>query len=340
MAAYEDAVRLLVAIPCFNDAETIRKVIGRIPREMAGVSSFSVLVVDDGSEDNCRAEAEASGATVISHGQNLGVGAAFHTALDYAIAARSDILVNIDADGQFRSEDIPKLIAPIIAGEAEFVTASRFIDQDSIPEMPWIKLWGNRLMSALISRLTGTEFHDVSCGFRAYSREAMLRLNLHGRFTYTQESFLDLSYKNVTIQEMPVAVEYFADRKSRVAASIPRYAMRTLSIIFRIYRDYYPIRFFWGLASLFLCTGTVLGSILLLHYLRYGVFSGQIWAGFIGGFLIAIGLLLVVLGIVADMLDRGRRNQERILYLLKRNGARDVSEIDPESVPSEKRIVV
>lgn len=340
MAAQGDAMYLLVAIPCFNDAETIRGVISRIPKEMAGVSRISVLVVDDGSEDNCRAEAEAAGALVVSHGQNLGVGAAFHTALDYAVSARSDILVNIDADGQFMSEDIPKLISPIIAGEAQFVTASRFIDQDSLPEMPWIKLQGNRLMSALISRLTGSKFHDVSCGFRAYSREAMLRLNLHGRFTYTQESFLDLSYKNVTIRELPVAVKYFADRKSRVASSIPRYAIRTLFIIFRIYRDYYPIRFFWGLASLFLLTGMATASILLLHYLRYGAFSGQIWAGFTGGFLIAIGLLLVVLGIVADMLDRGRRNQERILYLLKRTEARDLSELDGEPVLSEDRIVV
>ena len=312
-------MRLLVAIPCLNEAGTLRAVIGRIPKRIDGISNISVLVVDDGSEDDSRTEAEAAGAVVVSHGQNLGVGVAFQTAVNYAIHAQVDTMVNIDADGQFRPEDIPKLIAPIIAGEAQFVTASRFVDQDHIPKMPRINLWGNRRMSSLISRLTGQKFYDVSCGFRAYSREAMLRLNLHGRFTYTQETFFDLSYKHLTIKEVPIEVEYFSDRKSRVAGSIPKYAIRTLSIIFRIYRDYYPIRFFWGLASLFILVGSLVASVLLLQYLRFGIFKGQIWAGFTGAFLISVGLVLIVLGIIADLLDRGRQNQERILYLLKKS---------------------
>lgn len=311
-------MKLIVALPCLNEEKTVRQVVERIPRHIDGFDEVSVLVIDDGSTDNTVTEARAAGAHVISHGNNRGVGAAFQTALAHATAARFDIMVNIDADGQFAPEDIPKLTAPIVRGEAAFVTASRFIDTSMVPNMPFVKLWGNRRMSALVSRLTGKKFFDVSCGFRAYSREAMLHLNLHGRFTYTQETFLDLSSKGLPIKEVPIEVRYFADRTSRVANNLFRYALKTSTILLRAYRDYNPLRFFWGLGAAFFVLGAAVSSIMLAQYVQTGAFRGQLWSGFTGAFLVGVSFVLFTLGIVADMLDRQRQNQERILYLLKR----------------------
>jgi hypothetical protein len=174
-------------------------------------------------------------------------------------------------------------------------------------------------MSALINRLAGRSFHDVSCGFRAYSREALLQLNLHGRFTYTQEALHDQSRQQLRSLEVPIRVQYFPGRRSRVAGSLPRYTVKTLSTIIRFYRDYNPIPFFWTISGVCAVVAAGLGALLMNHYLQFGYFTGHIWAGFVGGFFALLSLVFFVVGLVADLLDRIRDNQERILYLLKRN---------------------
>lgn len=312
--------RLLVAIPCLNESATIRSVVEDIPRKVPGVSQVDILVVDDGSVDATSSEAREGGATLISHGFNRGVGAAFQSAVAYAVAHRYDLMVNIDGDRQFNPLDIPKLVEPILAGEADMVTASRFVDSAFTPEMPLVKLVGNHMMSFLISRLVRRRFKDVSCGFRCYSRESLLRLNLHGAFTYTQETFLDFCAKDIRIIEVPIRVVYFPDRKSRVAGSILKYATSTAKIIFRGYRDYFPLRFFWGIAAAFFFPAVLLAVLFFWHYLSTGQFSGYLFAGFGAAFLTIMSLVFFVLGIVTDMLDRLRSNQDRILYLLKKKG--------------------
>ena len=312
-------LRLLVAIPCLNEAATIATVVARIPRTIPGLHRVDVVVVNDGSSDATAAEARRAGASVIDHGRNRGVGIAFQSALNHAVEHRYDLLVNIDGDGQFRPEDIPALVEPILSGTAEMATASRFKDPALVPDMPRVKLVGNHMMSWLIGSLVRTRYHDVSCGFRCYSREAMLRLNLHGAFTYTQESFLDFAVKGVSIVEVPLRVQYFADRKSRVAGSISKYAVNAAKIIFRSYRDYYPLRFFSALSLLTGVPGLALGALFAVHFLRTGRFTGYLFAGFGAGFLLLLATLFLLIGIVADMLDRVRANQDRILYHLKKH---------------------
>lgn len=311
-------MHLLVAVPCLNEAATIGQVVRSIPRNLPDIGRVTVLVIDDGSSDDTSAQASAAGAEVIRHPRNLGVGAAFQTAIQAALDRRCDVLVNIDGDGQFQAADIGALVAVIVAGEADFVTGSRFSGTEPIEHMSAVKRIGNRLMSRLISTLCGTSFTDVSCGFRAYSREALLHLNLHGRFTYTQETFLDLSYKRLRIREVPIHVTYFKDRQSRVASSIWRYALHTALIIGRVYRDYFPLRFFMILASIFFIPSVILGGIFFGHFFITGYFTDYLFAGFLSGFLFMVSLVFVVVAIVTDMLDRIRVNQERILYILKR----------------------
>lgn len=311
-------LRMLVAIPCLNESATIANVIKDIPRQIPGIARVDVLVVDDGSTDLTAEMAKSANATVVRHPLNRGVGAAFQTAVTYAIDNNYDVMVNIDGDRQFNPADIPKLVKPLLAGEADMVTASRFIDPSMIPQMPKVKLAGNHMMSHLISKLVRQRFFDVSCGFRCYSREALLRLNLHGAFTYTQETFLDFSVKNLRIKEIPIEVRYFDDRKSRVAGSIGKYAVNSAKIIFRGYRDYFPLRFFVGIAAFFAIPALIFSILFLGNYAITGHFSGYLFAGFSSAFLFAIAIAFVILGVVADMLDRIRSNQERILYMLRK----------------------
>ncbi len=315
-------MKLAVIIPALNEEENIGRVIAGIPREMTGVDETVIFVIDDGSHDGTAQAARAAGAQVISHHSNRGVGQSFQTGLKAALECGADLMVNIDGDGQFLPEEIPLLIGPILAGEADFVPADRFSDGSGglrKPEnMSGVKYWGNQVMSDLIGRLSGQRYNDVSCGFRAYSREAMLQLNLTGVFTYTQESFLDLSFKRLRIQPVAVTIRYFPERKSRVAGNLFSYTLRTLNIILRAYRDFQPLRFFIYLGLPPFTIGTAALLFMLWHYWMYRAFSPYKAVGFVGIYLVSLGLILFIFGFLADMFMRLRQTQERILYYEKR----------------------
>jgi glycosyltransferase involved in cell wall biosynthesis len=308
-------MKLVVIIPALNEEKTIGDVIAAVPTEIDGMDQIEVVVIDDCSSDQTKMIAESAGALVIPHCENKGVGAAFHTGMKAALKKGADVIVNIDGDGQHNPGDIPALLRPVLDGKADFSTASRFKEPSLIPRMPGIKLWGNKMMSRLISYLTGKKFYDVSCGFRAYTRDTALRLTLVGKFTYTQETFLDLAFKGLSIAEIPLAVKKEREfGESRVASNLWKYGFRTSKIIFRAFRDYKPLRFFGFISLPFLTLGTLLLTFLLIHYIASGQFSPHKWAGFSGLGSIILGLIFFILGLVADMLDRIRLNQEELLY--------------------------
>ncbi len=308
-------LRLLVTIPALNEQQTLGSVIRGIPRDLPEIGSVEVVVVDDGSDDSTAEVAVEAGAHVIRHASQRGVGQAFHTGLAHRIERHADLIVSIDADGQFDPADIPTLIEPVVSGRADFASASRFADPALVPEMPVVKLWGNRMMSRLISGLAGQRFYDVSCGMRCYSRAAALQLHLLGRFTYTQEAFLNLAFKDLRIVEVPIRVRGEREfGESRVAGNLWRYAIRTAQIIFRSYRDYHPLRFFGGLALALLLPAAGLGGFVLLHYLQTGQFSPHKWAAFASIALVALALLMAQTGLIGDMLNRHRVYLEELLY--------------------------
>ncbi|HEX2162720.1 MAG TPA: glycosyltransferase family 2 protein [Thermoanaerobaculia bacterium] len=314
-------MRLVVLIPALDEEATIGEVIAAVPRRIEGIDRVEVVVVDDGSRDRTAELARAAGATVVSHRVNLGVGAAFHTGLDAALRRGADVIATLDADGQFDPRHLPRLVAPILDGRAGMVTASRFADRSLVPAMPRAKRWGNHGMAWLVSLLIGRRYHDVSCGYRAYSREAALQLNLFGHFTYTQETFLDLTAKRIPIVEVPLAIRgERAVGESRVARNLPRYAWLTSRIILRSVLDFRPLQVIGAIAAVFLLPGMTLLGFLAAHYWRSGAFTPYKAVGFTGGLLIALGVLVLVSALVADMLLRIRLNQERILLLLKRQG--------------------
>lgn len=311
-------MKLCVVIPALNEAATIADVISRIPRDIEGIDELEVVVVDDGSTDDTVALAEEAGAIVVSHPENQGVGAAFQTGVAKVLELGADYMVNMDGDGQFDPEDIRKILKPLLEDGVEFATASRFKNPEYYPEMSTVKFYGNRFMSALISGLCGTRFYDVSCGFRAYTRDTLLRMNLFGAFTYTQESFLDLSFKGIRVYEVPVKIRGRREfGESRVASNLFRYAIQTSKIIFRSYRDYRPMRLFGFISGVLFIGALFLFVFLMTHYYLHGRFSPHIWAGMTSGALMGLSVLMFMTGLIADMLARMRINQERMLYMLK-----------------------
>ncbi len=312
-------MKLIVQIPALNEERTIGDVLARIPRDIPGVDEIAVVVVDDGSADRTAEIAAAAGAHVVRHDTRRGVGAAFRDGIETSIELGADLIVTIDADGQFNPEDIPRLTRPIVKGEADFVTASRFADPALVPEMPRVKRWGNAFMARWISRLTGRRFHDVSCGFRAYGPNAFLRLVLTGDFTYTHETFLALAFAGLRMVEVPVKVRGVREfGASRVASNLWTYGWRTASIILKTYRDYRPLRFFGWLAAVPAAAAVGLLVFLLGWRLYSGGFSPHKWAGFVAAALGGSALVLVLIGVVADMLDRVRSSQDELLYRIRR----------------------
>jgi glycosyltransferase involved in cell wall biosynthesis len=307
--------RLAVILPALNEAKTIAAVIRGIPQDIPGITVVDIFVINDGSTDDTASIARASGAQVISHDSNKGVGAAFHTGLRSALASGADIIVNIDADGQFNPADIAQLIKPIQLGKADFVTASRFADPVLTPQMPAIKLVGNRLMTGMINFITKKKFTDVSCGFRSYSREAALRLTLFGSFTYTQETFIDLAFKQVKMVEVPLAIRGVRQHgRSRVANNLWRYGLKTSTIIFRAARDYRP-HYFFGLPGLLVfISGIGSGLFLLQHFLRTGQTFPYRSLVQLSSVLIIVGILLLFLSLLADMMYRNRIIVEEAVY--------------------------
>ena len=310
-------MKLIIYIPAYNEEENIQNVIKSLPKYLDKIDAIDCLVVDDGSTDKTAELARAEGAEVIRHKKNQGVGEAFYSASQFALENGADILVGIDADGQFDPNEIPDLLRPILSQQADMVIGNRF--NAGMPKnMSRIKYWGNLQISKLLSMICGQKFHDVSCGYRAYSRDVLLWLNLHGSFTYTHETIISSVYEGKYVVETPISVRYDPERKSRVAKSIFRYAIKTSIIIFRVLLDYQPIRVFGTIGTFLILIGVGFVAFLLGHYVLTGAFTPYKAYGFIGLGFIIFGMLVFLLALIADMVKRVRVNQARMLYEIRK----------------------
>jgi len=250
-------MKLVVLIPAYNEEENIEKVVRSIPRKIIGVNDIKILVVNDGSTDKTMDMAMNGGAyRVVSHKRNSGVGAAFMTGIRNAITMNADILVAVDADSQFDSNQISELILPIINNQADVVIGSRF--QGEKPKnIPRIKYIGNKIFTKIVSSVVQQKFTDTQTGFRAYSREALLNVSVVNDFTYTQEVLIDLKFKGMQITEVPVSVKYDDKRKSRVVKNIFNYSTRALAIIIRTLVYHRPMFAFNILGGIFCGVGVL-----------------------------------------------------------------------------------
>jgi len=305
-------MKTLVAIPALNEEITIRQVISSIS-SILHHTRVTILVVDDGSTDSTREFAETAGATVISHGRNMGLGTTFRTMLSYARENGFDFMATVDADGQFNPDDLPVLSEPVISGRSDFSTASRFLDPKLTPPMPFLKKWGNARVAKLVGSLSNTEIHDATCGFRVYGPRAIERVSCFSRFTYTQEVIIDIARKGLRIAEIPVAIRGEREHgKSRIASNLWRYAHLSIEAMYSVAHGHSPWRFYGKPAFTLVFTGVLTDLLVLVRWLIVGRITPYVAFGIGGLFLITFGILLILFASIADISAANRKMLEEI----------------------------
>lgn len=314
-------MRLVVTIPAYDEEETIGNVIKEIkelkPEDFGDrIDDIKVVVVNDGSKDNTVKVAKEAGAdVVVSFRKNRGLARAFRQGVETALKMGADIIVNIDADGQYNPKEIPKLVKPILHGKADVVLGSRF--KGWIEDMPIQKRIGNRIATWVTRVASGLPISDAQTGFRAFTREAALRINVLADYTYVQETIIQAAKMGLKIEEEPIE---FRKRpgKSRLISNIFRYAMRAGLTIVRSYRDYHPLRTFIFIGLFLLVIGVAVGLRVLYYYLQTGMVGFYLPSAILSVALIIIGSQTIVLGLLADVLKTQRQIMDDVLYRLKK----------------------
>jgi glycosyltransferase involved in cell wall biosynthesis len=291
-------MHLVVTIPAFNEEKTIGSVIKSII-DVLGKYKFEILVVDDGSTDKTAEIAKQAGAEVIKHPKNYGLAEAFRTEIEEALKRKADVIVHTDADGQYLASDIPKLLAKINQGY-DLVLGSRFLGK--IESMPLMKRLGNQAFSAVISGIANLRLTDTQTGFRAFTKDVAIKANIISNHTYTQEQIIRAVREKFKVVEVPV---YFARRKdkSRLIGSSFGYALRAWTNIFRILRDYEPLKFFGAFGGLFFAMGICLGLWLVFLFLTTGA-VGRMPTLILSMLLTTVGVQIVLFGFMADMMRK------------------------------------
>lgn len=318
-------LKLIVTIPAFNEEDDIADVIREIPREMPGVASVEVLVLDDGSTDETVTRAWDAGADyVISHNRRLGLARTFRDAIDGALGRGADVIVNTDADNHYDQSRIPELVAPIVAGRADIVVGSREVRQI---KMKATHKWGNIIGSTLVRKLVGLpKGVDVSSGFRAYDREAALRMNVIAGYTYTHETLIAAMEQGMTIADVPIPARHVA-RPSRLMGGVFGHVLRAMTVILRSYAVYQPIRMFSSLGLIFIAAGVYPMLRFLYYYITAGS-GGHIQSLIMGSVLLIVGFQILILSLLASALSWNRRMIEELLLRERR---RDYGEMMRET---------
>lgn len=308
--------KLIIQIPCYNEEKTLGTTLAALPRHIPGVDTIEWLVIDDGSQDRTVEVAKANGVDhIVRFPRNQGLAKAFMTGLETCLQAGADIIVNTDADNQYCADDIPKLIEPILRGQAEIVVGARPISQ--IKHFSPTKKLLQKFGSWIVRVASNTSIPDAPSGFRAISREAAMRLNVFNAYTYTLETIIQAGQKGMAITSVPIRTNDYL-RPSRLVKSIPSYIQRSAFTILRIFMTYKPLRFFTILGSLPFVLGFLLGvRWLILFWLEQGT-RARAPSLILAAVLILIGFQLWMFGLVADLMAVNRRMLEDIQLRMRR----------------------
>src|SRR5688500_8899355 len=283
-------MKLIIQIPCFDEEQTLPETLADLPREIPGIETVEWLVIDDGSTDRTIEVAREGGVDhVVRLTNNKGLAAAFQAGLDACLKLGADVIVNTDADNQYSGEDIPRLVEPILAGEADMVIGDRKTDQIEhfSPLKKRLQRWG----SAVVRRASGTTVPDTTSGFRAYNREAALQLQVVSKFTYTLESIIQAGKMLVAVDHVPIETNE-KTRESRLFPSMWAYVRRNTTSIFRVYTLYEPLRAFMAAAALAALVGVVIWARFLYFYFFSDDPGGHIQSLILGStmFIVAVQL--------------------------------------------------
>ena len=308
-------MKLIIQIPCLNEAGTLAVALAELPRQVAGFDSVEWLVIDDGSVDDTAALAVRLGVDhVVRHPVNRGLATAFMTGLDACLRLGADVIVNTDADNQYCAADIPALTAPVLAGSADMVIGSRPIDDTQ--HFSWLKKKLQRLGSWAVRVASRTDIADAPSGFRAVSRETAMRLNVFNAYTYTLETIIQAGLSNLRVISVPIRTN--ADlRPSRLVKSIPSYVKRSLITIVRVFAVYRPLVLFLWPGLIALTLGLLLGVRFAYFYLL-GSGGGHVQSVVLSALLIILGALCLMLGLLAELIATNRKLMERISTRLQR----------------------
>jgi glycosyltransferase involved in cell wall biosynthesis len=307
-------MKLIIQIPCFNEEEHLGATLAALPRTLSGFSSVETLVIDDGSLDGTSGVARRAGATyLLRFPVNLGLARAFSAGLDAALKLGADVIVNTDADNQYRAADIALLVQPILAGQAEMVIGDR--NPRRLVRFGPTKRLLQGVGSWAVRQLSGTTVPDAASGFRAFSRRAALRLNVFTKFTYTLETIIQAGKKHIPIAHVPVETNADA-RPSRLFGRTSTYLKHSLATLVRMYALYEPLKVFWGVGLACVVGGLLIGLRFLVSYLL-GEGAGHIQSLILAAVLLIIGFQTALIGLVADLIGNNRSLLEDALCRIR-----------------------
>jgi glycosyltransferase involved in cell wall biosynthesis len=308
-------MKLIIQIPCFNEEAQLPGTLADLPREVEGFDRVEWLIIDDGSTDRTIAVAREHGVDhIVRLTNNKGLAAGFQAGLDACLKLGADVIVNTDADNQYYAGDIPKLVAPIVAGHADMVVGDRQVE--TIEHFSPLKVSLQKLGSWVVRQASGTQVPDTTSGFRAYNREAALQMAVVSRYTYTLETIIQAGKLLVATDHVPIRTNP-KTRESRLFPSMWSYVRRNALAIFRIYSQYEPMRIFWSLAA-------IIGLIAVVVWARYLYFyidgdgAGHVQSLILGAVLFNAALLLWALGVLGDLMHANRLMQQRVFERVRR----------------------
>ncbi len=314
----KESPKLIIQIPCYNEGATLALALDELPKSLPGIDSIEYLIIDDGSTDDTVEVARRWGVHhIVRHHSNRGLAKAFLSGVKCALANGADIIVNTDADNQYCAADMDKLVAPILAGQAEYVIGTRPIAE--IAHFSPAKKLLQKFGSWMVRVVSGTRVEDAPSGFRAMTREAALQFNVFNTYTYTLETIIQAGSKNIPIVCVPVRVNEDL-RPSRLVKSIPAYIRRSIVTMLRIFVVYKPFKFFMVIGALLFAPGVLLGIRFLIRYWQ-GTGQGMTQSLILAAVLLLMGTISVMMGFIADLQSVNRMLLEDIQYQMRKQSA-------------------
>jgi glycosyltransferase involved in cell wall biosynthesis len=311
-------MKLIIQIPCYNEETTLPETVHALPRTLPGIDRIEVLVVDDASTDRTAEVAHELGVHhVIRLKRNCGLATAFAAGLEAALAAGADVIVNTDADNQYQGEDVGRLVQPILAGQADMVVGDRGVA--ALEHFSPPKRWLQRLGSWVVQRAAGIPIPDATSGFRAFSREAALRLTVLSEYTYTLETLIQAGARRMAVTYVPIRTNPNT-RQSRLIRNIPSFLGISAVTILRFYTMYRPLRVFLTFGGIFIAGSGVLGLRFLVFFLL-GQGAGKVQSLILAAILAIVGFQVCLVGLIADAVSLNRRMLEETLYRIRQQQA-------------------